>query len=99
MTKATGKAPILQPKKDDPERGILGFTPFQAADILAYEIQKIIQLEGRRMPTRFRIPYEELDKMSGDIRLFSETAAQIQQSALMIMEYFKAHHLGSESVQ
>lgn len=98
LTNSTGSAPILQPKKDDLSKGILGFTPLQAADILAYEIQKISQLEGRPMPECFRIPYEALDRIPGDIRLFTDTGAQIQLQTLMVNEYFKAHPLGSGGV-
>ena len=41
MKELTGKEPIFRPKKDDPEKQIVAFTPLQAADILAYEVKQI----------------------------------------------------------
>lgn len=43
MKDLTGRKPSYEPKKDDPEKGISAFTPLQAADILAYESQKLTQ--------------------------------------------------------
>jgi hypothetical protein len=98
LTQGTGNAPILRYKKDNPAKGIVGFTPLQAADILAFEIQKIAQLEGGPLPTRFRVPYEQIDKIPGEIRIFTEMGAKIQATTIMINEYFKTHPLGSEGV-
>jgi hypothetical protein len=66
----TGRSPSFESKKDIPEKSIVGFTPLQAADILAYEIQKVTQAEGFRFDEKpFRFPYQQLEKTQGDIRM------------------------------
>ena len=88
ITRATGVAPLFEPKKDNPDRGVVGFTPLQAADILAYEIQKITQLEGHVITEnfRFRFPYQQLEKIPGDVRLMTQQGADIYSSGLAIMD-------------
>jgi hypothetical protein len=73
---ATGKTPIFKPKKDIPEKGIVGFTPLQASDILAYEIKKAASnasLQDGRVPRDyvFRFPYQELNRIQGQPHMWS----------------------------
>jgi len=97
--KATGRTPSFEHKKDIPEKGIVGFTPLQAADILAYEVQKITQLHEKPRPEHFRTPYMELEKIPGDIRLLTEEGAMVQDHVLKVLEYFKGNPLGGGKPQ
>lgn len=95
MKAASGVYPSFGQKEDDPEKGIVAFTPLQAADILAYEVQKLAGMEGRPKDTPFRFPYHQLEKIPGGINVLSEQSARINERALAVMEYFNKNPLGS----
>ena len=62
--------PSFKPKRDMPTKyglTIDGFTPLQAADILAYEYRLVLE---RDRPTRPRWGYTQLDKIPGEIRKY-----------------------------
>jgi len=99
MRAATGVIPSFRHKKDNPEKGIVAFTPLQASDILAYEVQKLAGMEGRPRDTPFRFPYYQLEKIPGGLNLMSERSARIHESALAVMEYFRNNPLGSNLPQ
>lgn len=88
MKAATGVIPSFGHKKDNPEKGIVAFTPLQASDILAYEVQKLVGMEGRPHGEPFRFPYHQLEKIPGGINLLSDRGAKIHESAFSVMEYF-----------
>lgn len=95
MHEITGKDPIFRAKKDKPEKGILAFTPLQAADLLAYEVKRVADDYGRPLPDnfRFRFPYQELDHMPGEPKVFNGESAEIANILGRIDEYFSDHPL------
>jgi hypothetical protein len=99
MKAASGVIPAFRHKKDNPEKGIVAFTPLHAADILAYEVQKLVGKEGRPVDEPFRFPYYQLEKILGGINLLSERAAAIQEKTLSVLEYFRKNPLNSGIVQ
>jgi hypothetical protein len=69
----TGQDPIFRRKKDSPQEGITGFTPLQAADILAYEVKKLTDEVGGVLADDFqlRFPYRQLNLIQGEPRIFT----------------------------
>ena len=96
---ATGVIPSFRHKKDNPEKGIVAFTPLQAADILAYEVQKLVAKDGRPPGESFRFPYQQLEKIPGGMNLMSDRGAQIHASAFSVMQYFRENPLGGNLPQ
>lgn len=63
--------PSFKPKRNTPTKyglTIPGFSPLQAADILAYEYRLVLERDAAS-PTRWG--YEQFDKMPGEIRKYS----------------------------
>jgi hypothetical protein len=96
---ATGVIPSFGHKKDNPQKGIVAFTPLQAADLLAFEVQKLAGMEGRPKDTPFRFPYYQLEKIPGGMNLMSDRGAQIHASAFSVLQYFRENPLGSNLPQ
>jgi hypothetical protein len=91
----TGQTPSFESKKDIPEKGILGFTPLQASDILAFEMQKqASDLDSRLSEVRFRFPYFELEKIPGDIMVLKSDGARLMDTAARVAKYFDENPLG-----
>jgi hypothetical protein len=100
MKAVTGRTPGFEFKKDDLEKGIIAFTPLQAADILAYESQKLTQRFDEPMKgITLRFPYQELEKTSGDIKILRDEGAKIHEELMRVLRYFDANPLGSRPVQ
>lgn len=100
MEEITGRTPSFEYKKDDPEKGIVAFTPLQASDLLAYEIQKMTQNEGRPMDEfSFRFPYEQLEKVPGDIRMLQAGGTKLIDEWWRVQKYFDANPINGGSVQ
>lgn len=64
-----GIEPLFRPKKDNPDKGIVGFTPLQAADILAFEVKKAANdafLANGQIPKGyvFRFPWIQLRQIA-----------------------------------
>jgi len=97
--RGTGVIPSFRHKKDNPEKGIVGFTPLQAADILAYESQKLVEMEGRPKGTPFRFPYEQLDKIPGSMNLMADRGAKVYQDLFSILQQFDKNPLGGGLLQ
>jgi hypothetical protein len=71
-----GVRPIFRAKKDNPDKGIVGFTPLQAADILAFEIKKAADdasFKNGQVPNsyQFRFPYTQLNTILGQPRMWN----------------------------
>lgn len=93
------QTPIFRHKKDNAEKGIIGFTPLQAADILAFEIQKLAQSEGRPIEeVPFRLPYLELEKLPGNIRMLNTRGAKMMDEWMQVLKYFDKNPLPEKSV-
>jgi len=96
----TGRTPSFESKKDIPDKGIAGFTPLQASDILAYEAQKQTQDLGRPIDeVTFRFPYYQLEKIPGDVRVLKAEGAELMDTALKVFKYFNDNPLGGGTVQ
>jgi hypothetical protein len=77
----TGLNPAFEYKREYPEKGIVAFTPLQAADIFAYELKKLAdRLEDTTSvvpgDVHFRVPYEALNKMQQDAMLVTDGLGQ-----------------------
>ncbi len=96
MKKHTGVYPIFKPKKDKPEDGIIGFTPLQAADILAYETKRVAHEVGRKLPMdfRFRYPYEQLRSIRGEPTLYNLDGARVAEMWAKVNNHFVNNPLG-----
>lgn len=95
MRDMTGRPPSFESKKDVPEKGVIGFTPLQASDVLAFEMQKqASDLERQIDKVRFRFPYFELEKMPGDIRVLKPEGAELMATAARVSKYFDDNPLG-----
>jgi len=94
---ATGQSPIFRQKKDCPEKGIIAFTPLQAADILAYETKKIADKVGHLLPAdfKFRFPFQELNQMAEEPTIFNHESAVVFDELARIDQYFEQHPLRS----
>lgn len=92
----TDRSPIFRAKKDNPEKGIMAFTPLQASDILAYEIKKITDTLSLPIPDdyRFRFPYEQLSRVHGETRILDFDSVPIGDMLLKVDQYFEEHPLG-----
>jgi hypothetical protein len=96
----TGRTPAFESKKDIPEKEIVGFTPLQAADILAYEAQKQTQDLGKFIDqVRFRFPYNQLERIPGDVRVLKEAGTEIMVTGMKVTRYFSEHPLGGGKPQ
>jgi hypothetical protein len=97
----TGRDPIFRPKKDDPVKNVLAFTPLHAADILAYEVKKIADNIDHLLPEdfQFRFPYQQLNKIPGEPRVLSFDRITEVDMLVRINEYFAKFPLGGETVQ
>jgi hypothetical protein len=95
----TGRAPSFEFKKDDPQKGIVAFTPLQASDILAYEIQKMTGMEGRPLDEPFRFPYAQLEKLPGDIRMLRHGGAKVIDEFTRVVQFFDDNPLPKPTVQ
>lgn len=94
MREITGQSPIFREKKDKPEEGIVGFTPLQAADILAYEVQKLTTQDGRSLDEiPFRFPYGQLERVPGDIRMLRADGTKLMDEFLRVTHYFNVNPL------
>jgi len=91
----TGVEPIYRPKKDNAAKGVQGFTPLQASDILAYEIKKLVaHYDGPLSEDfKFRFPYEELDKIPGEPKVLDKRGTEAAQQYLATIQYFEKHPL------
>ena len=96
MEDLTGHTPSFEYKKDIPEKNILAFTPLQASDILAYECKKIADKLGKPLAPdfRFRFPYEQLNKIPGEPRLFPLGNVAEADMLMQVDKYFAEHPLG-----
>ena len=94
---ATGQVPIFRKKKDSPEKGIVAFTPLQAADILAYETKRIADKVGHLLPAdfRFRYPFQALHRMPEEPTVFNRESASVTDNLIAIDRYFEEHPLRS----
>jgi hypothetical protein len=92
----TGAEPIFRPKKDNPRKGRLGFTPLQASDILAYEVKKLVEAcDGPPLADfRFRFPYTQLSRIQGEPKILDQKGAKLAHHYLAINKYFIEHPLG-----
>jgi hypothetical protein len=97
IKETTGTDPIFRPKVDNPAKGIVAFTPLQAADILAFEVKKVADEIGRVLPPdfRFRFPYEQLHKIRGESRLFSLAGVPVADMLAKVDRYFIDNPLGT----
>jgi hypothetical protein len=94
MKHVSGHTPSFEFKKDDAEKGIIAFTPLQAADILAYEGQKLTQrYDSPARGIALRFPYQELEKIPGDIRVMREDDATAHDEFFRVVRYFNEHPL------
>lgn len=98
MKEITGRTPGFEQKKDDPSRGIVAFTPLQAADILAYEVKQVADEVGRLLPDdfRFRFPYEQLDKIHGEPAIFTMSSVAAAEAIVKINRHFEENPLGQK---
>jgi len=93
----TGREPSFESKKDIPKKGIAAFTPLQAADILAYEMQKLTQrFEERLDGMSFRFPYHQLERIHGDIKVLGSEGTQMLDEVMRVTRYFDINPLGSK---
>jgi hypothetical protein len=95
----TGSDPIFRSKKDIPDKNIVGFTPLQAADILAFEIKKLaseVSLENGQIPLghHFRFPYQQLNRIQGQPRLWNIGSSSDVDELAGVYRYFIEHPLG-----
>jgi hypothetical protein len=96
----TGRVPSFEYKQDYPEKGIVGFTPLQASDILAFEMQKQAgDLDRPNDEVQFRFPYFELEKIPGDIMVLKAEGAKLMDAAARVADYFDKNPLGGGTVQ
>jgi hypothetical protein len=96
----TDRVPSFEFKQDYPEKGIVGFTPLQASDILAFEMQKqASELERANEDVQFRFPYFELEKILGDIMVLKAEGAKLMDAAARVADYFDKNPLGGGTVQ
>jgi len=96
----TGTVPSFEPKKDDPERGIAAFTPLQAADILAYEAQKLTQkFDDPVNGIDLRFPYHELERIPGDIKVLRPDGVHMLDEMMRVIQFFEKNPLPSKTVQ
>lgn len=94
----TGMEPLFRSKKDIPDKGIVGFTPLQASDILAYELKK---LSGEASMVTgmikhghiFRFPYEQLNRIQGQPRLWNLLSSTHVDQVAKVDRYFKENPL------
>ena len=96
----TGADPIFRPKVDDPDKGVVTFTPLQAADIFAYEVKQVADEIGHILPMdfRFRFPYTQLHKIRGEPRIFNLDGASVAEMLGRVDQYFIENPL-SKNVQ
>jgi hypothetical protein len=97
----TGLDPSFEHKRDIPEKGIVAFTPLQAADLFAYELKKLADRLGESTPVtlsemRFRIPYEVLNKKQQDALLVTSGLGAELRTMLSVDKYFKDNPLPEE---
>jgi hypothetical protein len=88
----TGKRPIRRPKKDDPRKGVLAFTPLHSSDIIAYEVKKVTDEIGKELPMKFefRFPYRQLRAIPGQAMIFNaDTAAIVERDLKAYRESHK----------
>jgi hypothetical protein len=96
--KVSGGVPGLEYKQDNPERSIVAFTPLQASDMLAYEIQKMTASQGKNMDgATFRFPYKQLETIPGDIRMLQLGGANLIDEWARVVGFFDNNPLGSNS--
>ena len=96
----TGTVPSFELKKDDPERGIVAFTPLQAADILAYEAQKLTHKFDDPVNTvSLRFPYHELELVPGDIKVLRPDGAHMLDEVARVIQFFEKNPLPNKTVQ
>lgn len=100
MEEITGRVPDFEFKKDDPEKGRVAFTPLQASDILAYEIQKQTQDLNRPVDeVTLRFPYTQLEKILGDVKMLKAEGTKQLDQALKVQQYFNENPLGGGTAQ
>ena len=100
MEDITGQTPMFRHKRDDKAKDITAFTPLQASDVLAYEIQKLTTAEGKPIgEVTFRFPYAELEKMPGDIRVLRSQGAGLIDEWMKVQKYFDDNPLPKPTVQ
>lgn len=100
LKEISGKSPKFEQKKDDSDKGIVAFTPLQASDILAYEIQKLTRQEGKSLDEiPFRFPYLQLEKLTGDIRMLKQAGAGLMDEFFRVKKYFDENPLPKPTVQ
>ncbi len=96
----TGGEPSFGSKKDIPEKGVVAFTPLQAADILAYEMQKLTQrFEDRLDAMSLRFPYYQLEQIHGDIKVLGPKGTEMLEEIMRVTRYFDINPLGSQTVR
>jgi hypothetical protein len=96
----TGREPFFGSKKDIREKGIVAFTPLQAADILAYEMQKLTQrFEDRLDGMSLRFPYHQLEQIPGGIKVLGSKGTEMLDEIMRVTRYFDTNPLGSQSVR
>lgn len=94
VRQAAGTWPIFRQKKDDLQKGIVAFTPLQAADLFAYLIKKVVDAEGPLpLDHRFHTPYEELDKKLEQPFVFNMESADDISLLLKADRYFQENPL------
>jgi len=94
IREVTGQSPSFRAKQDIADKNVLAFTPLQASDILAYEIQKICQDAGQPIDdVHFRFPYVELDRIPGGIRMLRNEGATVLDEFLKVQAYFEKNPL------
>jgi hypothetical protein len=76
-----GLRPHFRSKKDIPEKDIVGFTPLQAADILAYETIKAARHASFSTGTVppgyvFRFPYRQLSAIPGQVKMWNDDSSR-----------------------
>jgi hypothetical protein len=96
---ATGSDPIFRSKKDIPDRNIIGFTPLQPADILAFEIKKLaseVSLKNGQIPMghAFRFPWQQLNRIQGQPRLWDIGSSSESDGLAGVYRYFIEHPFG-----
>jgi hypothetical protein len=96
----TGRSPAFELKKDDPEKGLLAFTPLQAADILAYEAQKLTQkFDDPVNGIDLRFPYHELERIPGDIKVLRPDGVHMLDEMMRVVQFFEKNPLPPKTVQ
>jgi len=100
IEEVSGQRPIFRHKKDNPEKSIVAFTPLQASDLLAYEILKVTREQGRPLnEVTIRFPYQELEKLPGDIRMLQSRGAGLIDTWTQVVKYFDENPLPKPTVQ